>query len=134
LEIANIYVVNKKDRPGADRVVGDIQNMLSLIPEEKPWNPPVLLTEAVSGEGMQQVWEKILEHRDYLKGSDQYGEKEKQKRWREFLDLAQVKFLAHLTKMTQANDDWKNKIESNKVNSYRLFDDLLAQIGPTLSK
>ena len=65
LEIGDILVVNKGDRPGADRVARELQMMLSLG-EEKDWVPPIVTTTATEGEGFNQLWEKISNHKKYL--------------------------------------------------------------------
>jgi LAO/AO transport system kinase len=53
MEIADIFVVNKADRPGADHVVSDVEGLLALQPSAPgTWRPPVLRAEAVSGSGM----------------------------------------------------------------------------------
>lgn len=67
LEIADIFVINKKDRDGADRIAHDIEMMLSLVPQDSPWNKPILLTSAQSGEGVAELSQAIEDHRNYLK-------------------------------------------------------------------
>ena len=65
LEIGDILVVNKGDRPGADRVARELQMMLSLG-EEKDWVPPIVTTTATEGEGFNQLWKEINKHKKYL--------------------------------------------------------------------
>jgi len=75
MEIADILVVNKADRENADRVVMDVQSVLQLEDEmltlqakkeERAWRRPIIKTVALSGEGVQQLIEKIEEHWQYL--------------------------------------------------------------------
>ncbi len=65
IEIADLYVVNKADREGATRMRLDLRNALELGGRPKGWIPPILLTEAVSGKGIDELVEQILEHRRY---------------------------------------------------------------------
>jgi LAO/AO transport system kinase len=67
LEIADIFVVNKADRDGADATYRDIQGMISLG-ERAPgqWRPVVLRASAVRGEGVEEVLSAIDKHRDWL--------------------------------------------------------------------
>jgi LAO/AO transport system kinase len=60
MEIGDIFVVNKADRDGADRLVESIQAVLAL-PSYGPgdWRPPVLLTQATTGDGVDRLWETI---------------------------------------------------------------------------
>ena len=68
MEIADIFVVNKADRDGADKAVIDIQSNLQLNSKERPWKPPVLKTTALTGQGIPEVIEKIEKHRSFLEG------------------------------------------------------------------
>jgi LAO/AO transport system kinase len=65
LEIGDILVVNKGDRPGSDRLTKELRMMLSLG-EKKDWESPIVTTTATSGEGLKLLWEKINEHKNYL--------------------------------------------------------------------
>jgi len=61
LEIGDVFVVNKADRPGVDDAVADLRAMLSLG-EHTPWEPPIIETVAPTGSGVEAVWEAILRH------------------------------------------------------------------------
>ena len=60
LEVADIFVVNKADRDGAAETRRDLENMLDLNPTMGDWRPPVLLTTASSGEGVDDLWTAIV--------------------------------------------------------------------------
>jgi LAO/AO transport system kinase len=65
MEIADIFVVNKADREGADRLVGAIESNLSLHtygPGE--WRPPIVKTVATTGDGVRELWETIGRFRE----------------------------------------------------------------------
>jgi len=68
MEIADIFVVNKADRENANKAVIDIQSNLQMNNKEIPWKPPVLKTIALTGEGIQELVDKIEEHRCFLEG------------------------------------------------------------------
>ena len=65
LEIGDILVVNKGDRPGSDRLARELKMMLSLG-EQKDWMPPIVTTTATNGEGIELLWEEIKKHKKYL--------------------------------------------------------------------
>lgn len=65
LEIGDIFVINKADRPGTDQTVSDLRQMLMMGPD-RPWTPPILLTVGTTGDGVAEVWKAILQHRGYL--------------------------------------------------------------------
>ena len=76
LEIADVLVVNKADRPGADETARDLAQMLTLA-KDHPWKPPIVRTSAQSGEGVPQLVEAIARHRAW---SAQSGERERRRR------------------------------------------------------
>jgi LAO/AO transport system kinase len=67
LEIGDVYVVNKADRDGADQVRRDLRNMLALA-ERGPdaWRPPIVQTVAQTGRGVDEVVDRIDDHRDWM--------------------------------------------------------------------
>ena len=67
MEIGDIFVVNKADKEGADRAVRDIRQMLELRDfDESAWRPPILLTEAIHGRGIEEVAAAVSRHREHL--------------------------------------------------------------------
>jgi LAO/AO transport system kinase len=73
LEVADILVVNKADRDGAETTTRDLRNMLSLTahPEDGApfWSPPIVKTVAVRGEGLDRLTAAIDEHREWLEST-----------------------------------------------------------------
>jgi LAO/AO transport system kinase len=72
METADVFVVNKADREGADRFIRELSAVVSLSPNE--WKPPIIKTVALSGEGIKDLADAILKHKDFL------GERLKEKR------------------------------------------------------
>jgi LAO/AO transport system kinase len=67
LEIADVLVINKADREGADRLVNQIKTAMRLLPTpEGAWVPPIVKTVAVEGRGIQELAGAIEQHRAYL--------------------------------------------------------------------
>ena len=77
LEIGDVLVVNKSDRPGSDRLAKELQMMLSLG-EEKEWKTPIVSTTATTGEGIDELWKGIKTHQQFL-GNDKFEEKRLEK-------------------------------------------------------
>jgi LAO/AO transport system kinase len=65
MEAGNVFVVNKADQPGADRIFGEIQEMLSMN-SDADWLPPVVMTSALKGDGIADLVGAIAEHRSHL--------------------------------------------------------------------
>jgi len=84
LEIADVLVVNKADRPGAAQAVQALQGMLDLGRDSAPgrgeeWQPPVLQTVALDGVGVDEVVEAIAAHRAYLQRSGLWMRREQER-------------------------------------------------------
>jgi LAO/AO transport system kinase len=69
MEVADLFVVNKADRDGADRVVAEVRQMLELG-EHGAWIPPILKTVATSGQGLGELAEFLGRHRAFLDGAE----------------------------------------------------------------
>jgi LAO/AO transport system kinase len=69
MEIADIFVMNKADREGADKAVIDIQSNLQLNNKKRPWKPQVLKTVALTGQGIPELIGQIEQHRCFLEGN-----------------------------------------------------------------
>jgi LAO/AO transport system kinase len=69
LEIADIFVVNKADLPGADRVAKELRRLVHETKSGTPWEPPVLTTVAAAGEGIDELVAAIDRHRDWAAAS-----------------------------------------------------------------
>ncbi len=74
LEIGDIFVINKADRPGVGDTVRDLKQMLELG-GHRPWWPPVVTTVAHRGEGIDELWSAIGDHRRHLTESGELGER-----------------------------------------------------------
>jgi LAO/AO transport system kinase len=66
LEAADLFVVNKADRPGAAETRRDLEFMLHLSAVDEEWTPPIVMTVASAGEGVDDLWEAITDHRTFL--------------------------------------------------------------------
>ena len=72
LEIGDVFVVNKADRPGVAETVRDLTQMLELGGIQD-WQPPIIPTVAATGAGVSDVWDAIGSHRAYLERSGRLG-------------------------------------------------------------
>lgn len=78
LEIADIFAVNKADRPGAQETVRDLDNMLDLSPKGD-WRPPIISTVAATGEGTSELWAAVRSHKAHLESSGQLEERRRRR-------------------------------------------------------
>jgi LAO/AO transport system kinase len=74
LEIGDVFVVNKADRDGADQVRRDLRNMIALADRGPDgWRPPIVATVAQTGQGVEEVVERIEEHRAWMVAAGELG-------------------------------------------------------------
>ena len=85
MEIGDIYLVNKADREGASQMATTIVSMLQLGHPRTAWSPPVLLTTAQSGQGIDELWAKVQEHRQFLTDTSELTKRRGLQRQKEFL-------------------------------------------------
>ncbi|MEC7828586.1 MAG: methylmalonyl Co-A mutase-associated GTPase MeaB [Actinomycetota bacterium] len=86
MEVADIFVINKSDRKGADDTRRDIQQMLELS-SLGDWEPPIVMTVATEQIGADELWHTVGEHRSYLQES---GELEARRKLRIQAELTEI--------------------------------------------
>jgi len=87
MEIPDVIVVNKADHPLTDTMVREIRGVLSLAPHEG-WRVPIVKTEAARGEGVEQLAEKLAEHRAYVEAEGKLSERRRRNLLNEVLGIA----------------------------------------------
>jgi LAO/AO transport system kinase len=129
MEIADIFVVNKADREGADRAVQSVAANLSLqtfAPEA--WRPPILKTEATAGTGVDALWREIGRFRERSAGDRTRRQRARQEdRLREL--LAQ-RFLQHVDR-SLPDGDWRRVVDrlvSREMDPYSAAAHLMSRI------
>jgi LAO/AO transport system kinase len=66
MEIADIFVVNKTDREGANRIITELESILELKREKEKWEYPLVSTQAINDVGVEQLQSRILAHRKFI--------------------------------------------------------------------
>lgn len=78
MEVADVFVINKSDRPGADETRRDLELMLDLS-RSRGWRPPIVATVAHAGEGVDEVWAAIKAHRAHVESSGELADRREQR-------------------------------------------------------
>jgi LAO/AO transport system kinase len=156
LEIADILVVNKADRPGANRAVQALKMMLHLAPagyafrghhgpqratfeadaaassekEADGWDVPVMEAVATAGTGIEAVVTAIVSHRDYLQASGQWHARERDRSRQEIERLLQARFMAQLRKAVApvALDEIVAAVAARELDPYTAVNHLFDQL------
>jgi LAO/AO transport system kinase len=95
MEIPDVIAVNKRDHPAAKTMVNEVRSILALDTDEG-WRPPIVLTEALQGEGIEELWEEIEQHRRYLDENQLLAERRAQHLAGEVFAVASARAKSHL--------------------------------------
>ena len=126
-EIADIFVVNKSDHPGADNFVRDIQAMLQLR-EPSWWNIPVVATEAVNDVGTEELYKQIQLHHHALCKEGRLSQRRQLQRKQDFIKTLERK-LTHKLLMLLEQDgqlsSYIERVEKGELDPYSATDEIL---------
>src|SRR5512139_24737 len=121
MEIGDIFVVNKADREGADRLVTELSLMLDLSPAKTDWRPPILKTVGTLGEGISELAEKILAHRKFLEEGEGLIKKRNTRAREEIITLIEKEISKYIHKMLKydvAFDEVIEKVVAREKDPY----------------
>ena len=111
MEIADLYVVNKADRDGADQMAASVTAMLQMSLTTPDWVPPVTMTAAHTGQGIEELWKKLQEHRTYLEASGNLSKRRGEHRTQEFLEVVEEELVRRLRRLVQTEPSLLAKLE-----------------------
>ena len=104
MEIPDVIAINKMDHPSAKTMLVEVRSILALGPAvDGGWKPPIVLTEALRGEHVAELWEKVEQHRVYLVESGLLEERRRANLAREVFAVASSRTKQHL-EQTVADD------------------------------
>jgi LAO/AO transport system kinase len=93
MEIADIFVINKSDRDGAERVEREIRALQSLAIRSDKWTPPIVKTTATSGKGIEELAESIKVYEEYLQKNNLFEQREIKNWEQRLLEMLRDSFL-----------------------------------------
>ncbi len=104
MEIPDVIAVNKRDHPAAKTMVNEVRSILSLDTDEG-WRAPIVLTEALQGEGIEELWEEIDQHHRYLEENQLLAERRAQHLAGEVFAVASARAKSHLERAVTDNPE-----------------------------
>ncbi|HZP96973.1 MAG TPA: methylmalonyl Co-A mutase-associated GTPase MeaB [Candidatus Limnocylindria bacterium] len=129
LEIADVLVVNKADRPGADDAARDLAQMLSLGRARTSWKPPIVRTVAATGDGVPELADAIERHAAWAAES---GERERRRRDAARAEIEDVLREALVRRLRDRLGDERveravERVARRELDPYAAIDELLGQ-------
>ncbi len=135
LEVADVFVVNKADRDGADQTVRDLRYMLSLggrHSEAGSWRPPICKTVASrdTDNGMDDVLVRIAEHREWLESTGEGHRRRSERAAREIEAIALASLRGRMgdVRGSAALGSLASQVVAGECDPYRAADELLDQL------
>jgi LAO/AO transport system kinase len=126
-EIADIFVVNKADNPGADNFVRDIQAMLQLH-EPSWWNIPVIATEAINDVGIEELYKQIQLHYQALCKESRLSQRRQLQRKQDFIKTLERKLTHKLLRLIEQDGQmstYMERVEKGELDPYSAADEIL---------
>lgn len=128
MEIADLFVVNKADMPGVPKLLAEIEAMLDLVKHDSPYRPPVVQTISTENKGLQELWDAILLHREYLEKSGEGKERKLSNLKREVMEVVQHEIYQQVwTHELKNGFSWLADIESGKTDPYTAAEQILTE-------
>jgi LAO/AO transport system kinase len=131
LEVGDVYVVNKADRDGADRLGRDLRHMLALGDHGAgDWMPPIVRTVASSGDGIDRLVAAVADHQASLRDTGELDRRRLRRAREEIEALALVDLRRRLDLLPHDRrlDALADKVLAGDLDPYRAADELVAEI------
>jgi LAO/AO transport system kinase len=110
MEIPDVIAINKMDHPMAKAMLNEVRQVLSLGPKDG-WRPPIILTEAMRGEGIDTLWEKIEEHKAWLEAEGELEARRRRNLATEVFQVASARARRHLEEEVQEDPELRRLLE-----------------------
>ena len=110
MEIPDVIAINKKDHPAAKTMMNEVRSILTLD-KERAWKPPIVLTEAISDEGVADLWAKVEAHRAYLDEEGLLDERRSRNLAGEVFAVASARAKAHLERAVEGDPELRRLLD-----------------------
>ena len=130
MEIPDVIAVNKMDHPAAKTMLNEVRSILSLD-KEAAWKPPIVLTEAVRGENVPELWEKVEEHRAFLEDEGLLEQRRRENLAGEVFAVASARAKAHLEQAVAGDAELRrllDEVQSRKLDPLTAVREILSKV------
>ncbi|HLN17314.1 MAG TPA: methylmalonyl Co-A mutase-associated GTPase MeaB [Acidimicrobiales bacterium] len=126
LEVADLFVINKGDRPGAATARRDLEQMLDLAPPAE-WRPPIVDTVATTGEGVEELWAAVADHRTFLRDGGRLERRRAARLDHELRRVLQARLTERVDELTGSADfaETARALAEGRLDPYEAADRLL---------
>lgn len=131
LEIGDMYIVNKSDLQGADKVCNEMNSSIELYKKNKDWQPPVLKSIAKQNEGIKKIVDTLIEHKNVLLSTNQIIDKRKKRVLYEIEENIYSTFEEKLIEHIQTiatNEELLNSIYNKKIDPFTISENIIDKL------
>jgi LAO/AO transport system kinase len=117
MEIADVFVVNKSDRPGTKDTVRELRQMLELA--DADWKPPIVPTVAIKDEGTAELWDAVQNHRAYQEENGLLEQRRRRRISREIKEIVAEQFRSRIDSETgELLDELTTRVVGRQIDPY----------------
>jgi LAO/AO transport system kinase len=130
MEIPDVIAINKLDHPAAKTMLNEVRSILALD-RDREWRPPIVLTEALRGENVPELWEKIEAHRAFLESGGLLEERRRKNLAGEVFAAATSRAKAHLQEAVAEQPELRqllDEVQARRLDPLTAVRDILEQV------
>jgi LAO/AO transport system kinase len=131
IEIGDIFVINKCDRDGADKMERDLRMVLEMgRKREDTWEPPIFKTEAILGKGIFELVYGIYRHKQVLEQSQTLEKKLRERTKATFLEILESEVMTRFVEKMEKEGKWEGLIEdlmNRRTDPYTMVEKMIAE-------
>jgi LAO/AO transport system kinase len=130
MEIPDVIAINKMDHPAAKTMLNEVRSVLSLD-KERPWKPPIVLTEAMRGENVDTLWEKVEAHRAFLESEGLLEQRRRENLAGEVFAVASARAKAHLQRAVADDEALRrllDEVQSRKLDPLTAVREIMREV------
>jgi LAO/AO transport system kinase len=117
MEIADLFVINKADLSGAEKLHAEVDSMLDLAKHGASWRPPIVKTISKEAKGIPELWDTVLQHEKYMQTSGEAITRKEEQMKLEVLDIIENQLKQRLLSQIQLHkheSDWVELVHRQK--------------------
>lgn len=133
LEIADIFVINKADKKGADELKAELEAMLQMSAySPQAWKPKIFLTEAVNNKGIDELVEGIYQHKEFLIATGGHDTHLKERARLELIEVLKSSLMDHVFQIVNKNNYLEKLIDdlvNKRTDPYSAASDIIKKLA-----
>lgn len=130
MEIADLFILNKADLAGTDKLFREVEQMLDLVKHDAPWRPPIVKTITPQNKGIDETWQAFLDHKSFLTASGDWAMRRASHLKEEVAEIVEHEIHQLVVKQLRSEEysDMMEKVSRRDIDPYEVAGQLLQQL------